>query len=102
MPLRKGPADGQRELRAGAEAGMRRQHAKKVDLQRRVAPTATLEQMQALGSTLDLGLLGTATRDHLLTARSTQLEHGFVAVNDQPQAAEAPAQRPGGVEKTQM
>ena len=102
MPMRKGSSDGQCELRAGAEAGMRGQHANQPDTERLPLATAALQHVQVANRTIDFGGFGRPASTHLIRDSRTQLDLCFEPADHQPHAAEAATQRPARIEKAEM
>ena len=71
-------------------------------MQRLATAAVVPQQVQASGRAFDFGTLRRSTRSHLVAGRGAELDLCFKAVDHEPQAAEATAQRPGRVEKTQV
>jgi hypothetical protein len=102
VPLRERAPDRQRELRARAEARMRRQHAKQHEPQRLVPAGVAPQRLQMRGRALDLGAFGGAARDHLIDGGFAQRDLGLEAADHETEAAVRSAERAGRVEKAQV
>ena len=101
-PGRERATDGQRELRARTESGVRWKHLGQVEVQRLGDAREPTQRLEVGSGPLELGVGGCSRCGDPVVRRRAQLHLGFEPVDDQTQAAEPTSQRTGGIQKAQV